>query len=65
MFDSLELFHIHVVFPFGSIFPYTNLKIDINGVISLIVASSIQVIDDKISIDFIAILTLESVELIS
>ena len=47
MVDNLDSFHIQVVLLFDSIFPYANLTIDINGVICLIVASSIHFIDDK------------------
>ena len=65
IFDSLESFHIHVGFSFDSIFQCAKSTIEIKGVIFLIAASSIQVIDGKIRFNSIAILTLGSIELIS
>ena len=44
MFECLESFHMHVVFPFDPIYPYATLTIEIKGIICLISATSIQVI---------------------
>jgi len=60
--DSLDSFHIHVVFSFDPIFPYANLTIEIKGVICLIADSSIQVVDDKIYFNSIAMLILGSLQ---
>ena len=62
--DSLDSFHSQIVFAFKSIFPNTNLTIEIKGVICLISAFSIQVVDDEIRFNSIATLTLGSIELI-
>ena len=61
--DNLDSFHIHVVFPFEPMLPYANLTIEIKGVVYRITASSIQVIDDRISFNSIAMFILGSLQL--
>ena len=61
--DGFDSFHIHVVFPFDPIFPYTNLTIEIKGLVCLIAPSSIQVIIDTIYFNSIAIFILGSLQL--
>ena len=48
---------MYAIFPFDPIFLYTNLTIETNGVICLIVLSSGQVIDDNFVFNSIAIRT--------
>ena len=57
MFNNLKSFYMYAIFPFDPIFLYTNLTIETNGVICLIVLSSGQVIDDNFVFNSIAIRT--------